>query len=304
MGGQRRTTSRRREAWRTFAIAKADQTITFPAISGMCVFDADFNPAASAARLCRSASRWLWRPCAVVAGKVHLTGAGSCTVTACQSRERQLQRGAGWIADVRDRQGRPDDHLRSSCGQVTRRCRFQCQRHCLVGADRGLQQPHDRSLHHADRNNCSYCGRRDVHHQGVQGGNGNYNAASNIDRSFAVTWVFHGFSQPVDNVGWNSGQCHPGEVRSQREPGTEHLRLGLSEGNARHVPVGVDSVDTIEETFAASNSGLQYDSTANPPTGQYIYVWKTDKAWSGTCRRLDVQFIDGQSKSALFQFKK
>ena len=65
-------------------------------------------------------------------------------------------------------------------------------------------------------------------------------------------------------------------------------------------PAASAVVDAIEETVTANASGLQYDSTA----GQYIYVWKTDKAWARSCRRLDVMFADGVTKSALFQFKK
>jgi hypothetical protein len=36
--------------------------------------------------------------------------------------------------------------------------------------------------------------------------------------------------------------------------------------------------DLIEEYSTATVSGLKYDATVNPPIGQYIYNWKTDKA--------------------------
>jgi hypothetical protein len=36
--------------------------------------------------------------------------------------------------------------------------------------------------------------------------------------------------------------------------------------------------DLIEEDSTATVSGLKYDATVNPPIGQYIYDWKTDKA--------------------------
>ena len=41
---------------------------------------------------------------------------------------------------------------------------------------------------------------------------------------------------------------------------------------------------------------MTYDATA----GQYVYVWKTDKAWAGTCRKLTVN-LKGTSKQALFK---
>jgi len=57
-------------------------------------------------------------------------------------------------------------------------------------------------------------------------------------------------------------------------------------------------LDAIQTTVTAGGSSLSYD----PTTGQYVYVWKTDKAWAGTCRQLDVQLSDGTSHLADFEF--
>src|SRR5207249_2788940 len=57
------------------------------------------------------------------------------------------------------------------------------------------------------------------------------------------------------------------------------------------------STDAIEQTVTAGNSSLQYD----PATNQYTYVWKTDKAWAGTCRQLIVRLSDGTEHTAIFQ---
>jgi len=54
----------------------------------------------------------------------------------------------------------------------------------------------------------------------------------------------------------------------------------------------------IEETVTAGNSYLSYDSSLN----QYNYVWKTDKAWAGTCRVFSMKLIDGTTHTALFNF--
>jgi hypothetical protein len=59
------------------------------------------------------------------------------------------------------------------------------------------------------------------------------------------------------------------------------------------------TVDVIEQTVTAGGSSLQFDPTSN----QYTYVWKTNSAWSGTCRQLVVKLIDGTSHVANFQFK-
>jgi hypothetical protein len=58
--------------------------------------------------------------------------------------------------------------------------------------------------------------------------------------------------------------------------------------------------DPVEETVTAGQSSLQYDPLAQ----QYVYVWKTDKAWASTCRRLEVMLVDGTVHTASFQFKK
>ena len=69
---------------RTFAIAKANQTITFGAIADMTLGAADFSVGATATSglMVAFAANG---SCTVAGSTVHLTGAGSCTVTASQS---------------------------------------------------------------------------------------------------------------------------------------------------------------------------------------------------------------------------
>jgi hypothetical protein len=55
--------------------------------------------------------------------------------------------------------------------------------------------------------------------------------------------------------------------------------------------------DVIEETVTAGGSALSYGN------GQYVYVWKTEKSWVGTCRQLQVKFTDGSEHVANFSFK-
>ena len=61
-----------------------------------------------------------------------------------------------------------------------------------------------------------------------------------------------------------------------------------------------DPIDLIEETVTAGGSSLSYDASSN----QYNYVWKSDKAWAGTCRQLSVKLIDGTTHVANFKFLK
>lgn len=58
------------------------------------------------------------------------------------------------------------------------------------------------------------------------------------------------------------------------------------------------ATDDIEQTLAASNSGLQYDAASQ----QHLYVWKTATSYKGSCRRLTIA-KDGTQHTALFQFK-
>jgi hypothetical protein len=60
------------------------------------------------------------------------------------------------------------------------------------------------------------------------------------------------------------------------------------------------SLDPVEEVDAPGQSGLSYSAGAD----EYHYVWKTEKAWAGTCRRLSVTLVDGTVHTATFQFKK
>lgn len=57
--------------------------------------------------------------------------------------------------------------------------------------------------------------------------------------------------------------------------------------------------DVVELTLTAGGSSLGYDIA----TATYSYVWKTAKAWAGTCRSLTVRLSDGSDHTALFQFK-
>ena len=65
-------------------------------------------------------------------------------------------------------------------------------------------------------------------------------------------------------------------------------------------PCNADEPSTvIEETVNAGGSSLTYDAT----TGRYSYVWKTGKAWKGTCRIFVVRLNDGSDHVAKFSFK-
>jgi hypothetical protein len=211
---------------RTFAIAKANQTISFAPLADKSLGAADFNVGATASSGLTVSFNSLTTPVCTITGatSVHILAVGTCTIHASQA------------------------------------------------------------------------------------GNSNYNAATPVDQSFKVTFVFHGFFQPVDNLPiWNSvqaGSAIPVKFDLNGNQGLNIFAVGNPKVTLVSCPAASTVSDVIEETVTANLSGLQYDSSANAPLGQYIYVWKTDKPWASSCRRLDVQFIDGTTKSAQFQFKK
>jgi hypothetical protein len=61
-----------------------------------------------------------------------------------------------------------------------------------------------------------------------------------------------------------------------------------------------DDTPADDTLVAESNSGLKYDSATN----EYVYVWKTDKAWNGTCRQLTLKLKDGTEHTLYFKFLK
>jgi len=79
--------------------------------------------------------------------------------------------------------------------------------------------------------------------------------------------------------------------------------LGIfAPGSPSSGPIACNSSDPavdLTETVTAGGSSLSYD----PTTDRYIYVWKTDPSWAGTCRQLVVELNDGTIHRANFRFK-
>ena len=113
---------------------------------------------------------------------------------------------------------------------------------------------------------------------------------------------FHGFFSPVDNPptvnAVNAGRAIPVKFSLSGDQGLDIFEETYP--RSQQVPCdGAATVDGVEETVSAGESGLSYDAT----TDQYTYVWKTSKAWSDTCRRLVVKLDDGTVHQADFRFR-
>lgn len=120
--------------------------------------------------------------------------------------------------------------------------------------------------------------------------------------TYNVLYNWSGFFQPVDNLPTvntvNAGQAIPVKFSLGGNYGLNIFASGYPQVQQVSCGGNGGSSSPIEETVTAGNSSLQYD----PATGVYTYVWKTDKAWGGTCRQLVVRLVDGSEHVALFQF--
>lgn len=118
-----------------------------------------------------------------------------------------------------------------------------------------------------------------------------------------LVYDFTGFFAPVDNTPVlnmaKAGSAIPVKFSLGGDRGLSILAAGYPKSQ----PISCSSssaYDGIEETVTAGSSSLSYDAT----TDRYNYVWKTDKAWANTCRKLIVRLNDGTEHIAFFTFKK
>jgi Thrombospondin type 3 repeat len=111
---------------------------------------------------------------------------------------------------------------------------------------------------------------------------------------------FTGFFQPVDNGSVlnavKAGSSIPVKFSLGANLGLDILAATNSPTTGTVSCTSVPAVDPIEEV-TTSSSGLHYEG------GQYVYVWKTQSAWKGTCRKFVLTLKDGTQHIALFQFK-
>jgi hypothetical protein len=117
-----------------------------------------------------------------------------------------------------------------------------------------------------------------------------------------VTYPFSGFFQPVDNLptlnSVNAGGGIPVKFSLHGNRGLAIFEASYPKSQA----IACDTtalIDGIEETVSAGSSNLSYNTSSD----QYTYVWKTDKAWAGTCRQLSVKLDDGTIHLANFNFR-
>ncbi len=121
-----------------------------------------------------------------------------------------------------------------------------------------------------------------------------------VDLKLTVPFPFKGFFPPVKS---------PPAFNVVRAGQVIPVKFGL--GGFRGFHVFADGPDVTLATCpggspvdpgtpVAAKGLLLYDPFAR----QYVYTWKTDRSWAGTCRRFSFLLVDGTPHSALFDFRK
>lgn len=127
------------------------------------------------------------------------------------------------------------------------------------------------------------------------------NTAS-LTHHYSVVYDFAGFFAPVNGLPTlnrvHAGAAVPVKFSLGGDQGLDVLAAGFPASQTTPCDSAAP-VDELEATATAGSSSLSYDAALD----RYSYVWKTDKAWAGTCRQLVVRLADGTEHRASFSFR-
>ncbi len=115
-----------------------------------------------------------------------------------------------------------------------------------------------------------------------------------------LPYDFDGFSQPVESGGVfnvaKAGQTIPVRFDLNGDRGLMIFAAGYPKSVAIECQSGATQ-SVVEGTLSDDASSLLCGMS-----GEYTYLWKTDKAWTGDCRQLQLKLNDGQLHTANFRF--
>ena len=119
-----------------------------------------------------------------------------------------------------------------------------------------------------------------------------------VTHQYNVVWDgYGGFTPPLAEGAVNkarAGSTIPLKFRLGADYGLAVLQAGYPQSVqvdcASYAPIG-----TPEPTTSAA--GLVWSDD------QYQYEWKTDRAWSGTCRQLIIELLDNTTHTAIIDFR-
>ena len=130
---------------------------------------------------------------------------------------------------------------------------------------------------------------------------GNYSRAS-ASVQLSVTYRFVGFMKPVKNAPVvnlaRAGRAIPISFQVMGLHSRRGPLAGAPVSTEMTCPTSAPSEELDDEDGDEnSRGGLHGDGS------KYTYVWKTDRSWAGSCRRLVLTLADGTTHQALFRFK-
>ena len=258
-----------------------NQTITFPAIAGKTFGDPDVVLDATASSA-RTVSYAVAGNCTLVGGSVHITGAGSCTVTASQ---------AGLDAyDIAPAApvpyyAAPDVVRTFAIAKASQTIAFGPLADKTFGVDDGdfdvsATATSGLPVSFAAAGPCTVTGVT-VDITGVgdctitasQAGNVNYEAAPSVSRTFRTAWIFDGLVWPIGANGF-SGSAG-GTTLITFKLGDNYGLDVLAAGYPKSKQCGAADSTLVSTTSA--NNGLKITSAR-----RYEYLLKIDKAWART----------------------
>ena len=82
-----------------------------------------------------------------------------------------------------------------------------------------------------------------------------------------------------------------------------HASLVFATSPSGHGLIDPASLPGRALTQQARLTHTDFSMNYDPSSDQYIYVWKTNSAWAGTCRQLLVRFNDDTTHVANFKFR-
>jgi hypothetical protein len=118
--------------------------------------------------------------------------------------------------------------------------------------------------------------------------------------AYQVVWPFAGFFAPIANPPTvnvvQAGTAVPVKFSLGGDYGLDIFAPGHPRSSTIECGSGRPE-NAVDDTATAGGSSLKFSD------GRYVYTWKTDPAWAGSCRLLSVALIDGTVHTAVFRFK-
>lgn len=285
------------EVSRTISIDRAGQAITLTSLKDRQFGDADFTVSATATSGL-SVTFTATGSCTLTGSTVHLTGGGRCTVTASQPGNADYNpaddvSGTFTIA--------PKDQT-ITFDAVPSKLFGDSDFSVTPSASSGLPVTLTAAgactavkgtVHLVGAGTCSLTA--------VQAGNGDYNPAPAVTRTFQIApYTFRGFYQPVDMESVNTakaGSTVPMKFEVFR--GATELTSVSQVSSITYASIPADSSATTDEieTLATGGTQLSYDIIS----GQFLYKWKTPSTPGNY--RLTVQSLDGSRLTADFRLR-